>query len=101
MNRVITITRSLLALLLWLSATTLAQTFPDRPINLVVAYTAGGSTDVVMRVLADIAGKHLGQRVIVENRAGAGGTLGPLWTSNQKPDGYTIAQMPKIGRAHV
>ena len=65
MNRVITITRSLLALLLWLSATTLAQTFPDRPINLVVAYTAGGSTDVVMRVLADIAGKHLGQRVIV------------------------------------
>jgi tripartite-type tricarboxylate transporter receptor subunit TctC len=71
-----------------------AQTFPERPINLVVAYSAGGSTDVVMRVLADIAAKHLGQRVIVENRAGAGGTLGPLWMSNQKPDGYTIAQMP-------
>ena len=40
-----------------------AQTFPERPINLVVAYSAGGSTDVVMRVLADIAAKHLGQRV--------------------------------------
>ncbi len=71
-----------------------AQTFPERPINLVVPYSAGGSTDVVMRVLADIAGKHLGQRMIVENRAGAGGTLGPAWMANQKPDGHTLAQMP-------
>ena len=87
----ITVKFAYFAIFVALSFAAPAQNFPERPINLVVAYSAGGSTDVVMRVLADIAAKHLGQRVIVENRAGAGGTLGPLWMSNQKPDGYTIA----------
>ena len=86
--------RSTIACLLWFAALTQAQTFPDRAINLVVPYSAGGSTDVTMRALADLASKHLGQRIIVENRAGAGGTLGPAWMANQKPDGYTVAQMP-------
>ena len=67
-----------------------AQTFPERPINLVVAYSAGGSTDVVMRVLADIAAKHLGQRVIVENKTGAAGMLATRDVLGQPADGYNL-----------
>ena len=52
-----------------------AQTFPNKPIKLVIAFPAGGPTDVTMRVLADNASKILGQAVIVENKPGAGGTL--------------------------
>lgn len=94
MNIIATSIRMLVICCLSITATTQAQTFPDRVINLVVPYSAGGSTDVTMRALADLASKHLGQRIIVENRAGAGGTLGPAWMANQKPDGYTVAQMP-------
>ena len=71
-----------------------AQNFPERPVTLIVPYSAGGATDVAMRALADAAAKHLGQRVIVENRTGAGGTLGPASMVNAKPDGYLISQMP-------
>ena len=59
-----------------------AQNFPEKPITLIVPYSAGGSTDVAMRALADAASKHLGQRVIVENRTGVGGTLGPATMVN-------------------
>ena len=93
-NAIASTIRSTLACLLWFASITQAQTFPDRVINLVVPYSAGGSTDVTLRALADLASKHLGQRIIVENRAGAGGTLGPAWMANQRPDGYTVAQMP-------
>ena len=71
-----------------------AQNFPDKPITLIVPYSAGGATDVAMRALADAAARHLGQRVIVENRTGVGGTLGPQTMVNAKPDGYVISQMP-------
>ena len=71
-----------------------AQNYPEKPITLIVPYTAGGATDVAMRALADAAGKQLGQRVIVENRTGVGGTLGPQTMVNAKPDGYVISQMP-------
>lgn len=68
--------------------------FPDRPIQLVVPWAAGGSSDVHLRSLADIAGRLLGQPMIVVNRAGAAGTLGPLTVAQQsRPDGYTITQM--------
>ena len=93
-NAIASTIRSTLACLLWFAGITHAQTFPDRVINLVVPYSAGGTTDITLRALADLASKHLGQRVIVENRAGAGGTLGPAWMANQRPDGYTVAQMP-------
>ena len=71
-----------------------AQNFPDKPVTLIVPYSAGGATDVAMRALADAAARHLGQRVIVENRTGVGGTLGPQTMVNAKPDGYVISQMP-------
>ncbi len=70
-------------------------TFPARPITLYVPWPAGGGTDATMRLLADIAGRHLGQRVIVENRSGAAGTLAMPLLQSAAPDGYTIAQMPQ------
>ena len=71
-----------------------AQDFPNRPITLIVPWPAGGSTDTHLRKLAEIAGRYLGQPVIVENKPGAGGMLGPVgMASSAKPDGYTIAQL--------
>src|SRR5690349_24456811 len=72
-----------------------AQNFPNKPITLIVPWPAGGSTDRHMRLLAELASKHLGQNIIVENKPGAGGTLGPgMMAQTAKPDGYTIAQFP-------
>ena len=72
-----------------------AQAYPNRPINLIVPWPAGGSTDRHLRALADIASKHLGQTIIVQNQPGGGGTLGPgNMALTAKPDGYTIAQFP-------
>jgi len=67
-----------------------AQTFPDRTITLVVPFAAGGSTDVVGRVVAQKMGDILGQQVVVENVAGAGGNLGADRVARADPDGYTI-----------
>ena len=72
-----------------------AQNFPERPVALIVPWSPGGGTDVAMRALAEATGKHLGQRLIVENRPGAAGTIGPAWMArNAKPDGYVVSQMP-------
>jgi tripartite-type tricarboxylate transporter receptor subunit TctC len=68
--------------------------FPNRPITLVCPWPAGGSTDRHLRALAEIASKHLGQQVVVQNQPGAGGTLGPANVANARPDGYTITQFP-------
>jgi tripartite-type tricarboxylate transporter receptor subunit TctC len=71
-----------------------AQDFPTRPITLICPWPAGGSTDTHLRKLAEIAGRHLGQPVIIENKPGAGGMLGPAgMASSAKPDGYTISQL--------
>jgi tripartite-type tricarboxylate transporter receptor subunit TctC len=73
----------------------LAQAFPSKPITLIVPWPAGGSTDRHHRALAELASKHLGQQIIVENKPGAGGTLGPgTMALTAKPDGYTISQYP-------
>lgn len=73
-----------------------AQAFPARPIRLICPWTAGGTTDVVMRAWAESASKILGQQVVIENKAGAGGTLGAVeLANNAKPDGYTLAQLPQ------
>ena len=70
------------------------QPFPGRPLKLIVAFPAGGPTDITMRVLADNASKILGQTVVIENKPGAGGTL-PAQTLQSTPaDGYTLAQIP-------
>ena len=67
-----------------------AQTYPDRPIRFFVPFPAGGSTDAVARAMAPALEKILGQTVVVENRAGAGGMLGVDAIAKAQPDGYTI-----------
>jgi tripartite-type tricarboxylate transporter receptor subunit TctC len=69
---------------------TSAQNWPDRPVTLIVPFAAGGASDISSRIMAEAMGKHLGQSVIVENVAGAGGATGSLRGKNAKPDGYTI-----------
>lgn len=71
-----------------------AQSFPAKPVKLVIAFPAGGPTDISMRVLTDNASKILGQPVIVENKPGAGGTLPAQALQTAQPDGYTLAQIP-------
>jgi tripartite-type tricarboxylate transporter receptor subunit TctC len=68
--------------------------FPTRPITLIVPWPAGGATDVTLRLLAEMAGKTLGQRIVIENRPGAGGTLAMPTIQHAAPDGYTLAQLP-------
>jgi hypothetical protein len=68
--------------------------FPDRPIQLVVPWPAGGSADAQLRSISELVGKALGQPMVVQNRPGAGGTLGVLTVAQQaRPDGYTLTQM--------
>ncbi|MFM2400322.1 MAG: hypothetical protein RL341_2479 [Pseudomonadota bacterium] len=71
-----------------------AQAFPSQPIKLLVAFPAGGPTDITMRVLAENASKIVGQPVIVENRPGAGGSMPAQALQTAKPDGYTVGQTP-------
>lgn len=90
-------TKAAIAGLCWLlaalvPATAAAQAYPNRPIRMVVGFGAGGPTDITFRKLAELAGRQLGQPIIVENKPGAGATLGPSTMAKQdKPDGYTIA----------
>lgn len=67
-----------------------AQDFPRRTITMVVPFAAGGPTDTVARVTAEAMGRQLGQTIVVENAAGAGGTLGSLRVVRAEPDGYTM-----------
>ena len=69
--------------------------FPNRPITLIVPWPAGGATDITLRLLCELASKNLGQRFVIENRAGAGGTLAMPLLQQAAPDGYTIAQLPQ------
>jgi tripartite-type tricarboxylate transporter receptor subunit TctC len=72
-----------------------AQQFPTRPVTLIVPWPPGGSTDIALRALASATEKHLGQPIVIENRPGAGGSLGPgNMAATAKPDGYTVAQFP-------
>ena len=70
----------------------IAQTsnWPNRPINLIVPFTAGSATDVLARVFAEKLGAKLGQPIIVDNRVGAGGTIGTGIVAKSAPDGYTL-----------
>ena len=90
-------------LLQTLAATTLAPAawtagaqaaWPSQTVRLMIAFPAGGPTDLTMRQLADNASKLLGQQVIIENKPGAGGTLPAQLLQQAKPDGYTLAQIP-------
>jgi tripartite-type tricarboxylate transporter receptor subunit TctC len=67
-----------------------AQNYPERPITMVVPFAAGGPTDTVTRLVADVMSKDLGQQIVVENVGGAGGTLGAGRVAKADPDGYTL-----------
>ncbi len=75
---------------LLVSAAALGQPFPNRPIRMVVPFEAAGSMDAVGRVLVEPWGNNLKQRIVVDNRGGAGGTVGTTVVAKATPDGYTI-----------
>ncbi len=93
-RRVVMTAMAALALSAPVAGLATAETFPSKPVTLIVPWPAGGSTDVVMRAMAEAAGKVLGQPVVVENKAGGSGTFGALALKTAKPDGYTISQLP-------
>ena len=98
-----------LSLLLLAPLHVTAQNYPAKPVRMVIAFPPGGSTDIVGRIVAQKLGERLGQSVVVENRGGAGGTIGTEAVAKASPDGYTItlattsthvvgpAAFPKLG----
>lgn len=83
--------RFLLAACLAVATPVLAQTWPAKPLRMIVAFPAGGGSDIVGRIVAAKLGDRLGQQVLVENRAGAGGSIGAEAAVKAPPDGYTMA----------
>jgi tripartite-type tricarboxylate transporter receptor subunit TctC len=73
-----------------------AQTYPARPVTIVVPFAPGGTTDVVARIVGEHLSRRLGQQFVIENVAGAGGTTGTIRTMRASPDGYTI-QIGQMG----
>lgn len=71
-------------------STLFAQTYPDRPIKLIVPFAPGGPNDLVARIIAPSLGEALKQTIIIENKAGAGGNIGTAFVAKAKPDGYTL-----------
>jgi len=88
--------RHVLIVLMALAAPAAAQTFPDRPITMVVPYAAGGSSDILARLIGERLAKGLGQQIVVDDRAGAGSRIGTEIVAHAAPDGYTLllADMP-------
>jgi len=76
------------------AAANATEPFPTRPIRLIVPYPAGGGTDIVGRVLGQKLYESLGQPVVIDNRGGAGGTIGTAQAAKSAPDGYTLLLVP-------
>ena len=68
----------------------LAQAWPSKPIRLIIPFAPGGTTDIVARIVGDKIGRELGQPIIIENRAGGGGTIGADFVAKSSPDGYIL-----------
>jgi tripartite-type tricarboxylate transporter receptor subunit TctC len=71
-----------------------AQSFPAKPITLICPWPPGGSTDITMRALAETTSKNLPQPIVIENKPGAGGTLGIVALQSARPEGYVVTQIP-------
>jgi tripartite-type tricarboxylate transporter receptor subunit TctC len=82
--------RSLVLLLSIVAGSALAQSFPSKPIRVVVPFPAGGTTDIVARLIGQRMSETLGQPVLVENKGGAGGTIGAADIAKSAPDGYSL-----------
>ena len=76
--------------LILLSTNVLAQNYPNKPINLIVPFPPGGPTDIVARPLALLLGESLKEQVVIENKGGAGGSIGADLVAKSAPDGYTL-----------
>ena len=70
--------------------------YPERPVTMVVPFSAGGTTDILARIVAEELSKRLGQQVVIDNRPGAGGNTGTAIVAKAAPDGYTLV-MGTIG----
>jgi tripartite-type tricarboxylate transporter receptor subunit TctC len=80
----------LLAAALLAAAGAAAQQYPVRPVRMIVPFPPGGNTDIIARVYAPKMGEYLGQQIVIENRGGAGGSIGTEIASRAAPDGYTL-----------
>lgn len=80
----------LLAAILALALPVAAQTYPAKPVRLIVPFPAGGATDILSRALSQELAKKLGQSIVIDNKPGAGGTIGALAAAKADPDGYTL-----------
>ena len=87
-------TLAMAAAALLAASSALAQSFPSKPVTLICPWPAGGSTDLHLRKIAELASKRLGQTVIVENKPGGSGMVGPsTMAKTARPDGYTVSQL--------
>jgi tripartite-type tricarboxylate transporter receptor subunit TctC len=82
--------KTLFVALALLAATANAQTYPSRPVKIIVPFPPGGTTDIVARLIAERLSPQLGQPTVIENRAGAGGAVGAAEIARAAPDGYTL-----------
>lgn len=90
MTKNVLLRTTLFTVLLGFAALAAAQAYPSRPVRIVIPLSPGGTTDVPGRIIAQRLSEALGQQFFVENRAGAGGTIGADYVAKSKPDGYTL-----------
>src|SRR3954463_263043 len=84
--------RLLAMTIVWVSLAAHGQTWPTKPVRYVVPFPAGGSPDIIARLIAERFSRMWGQQVLVDNRAGAGGTVGAAFAAKSAADGYTLFQ---------